>query len=109
MARLSLPSFDSVFKVPDDAPEDPDDDVPSRDEYRSAMFDALVLTHDIFEELRAGVITKEKVKAELKSLSARAKDEDANLFSGKLEGFSSSCADNQALAILLQNASDRIR
>ena len=109
MARPSLPSFDSVFKVPDDAPEDPDDDVPSRDEYRSAMFDALVLTHDIFEELRAGVITKEKVKAELKSLSARAKDEDANLFSGKLEGFSSSCADNQALAILLQNASDRIR
>ena len=109
MARLSLPSFDSVFKVPDDAPEDPDDDVPSRDEYRSAMFDALVLTHDIFEELRAGVITKEKVKAELKSLSARAKDEDANLFSGKLEGFSSSCADNQALAILLQNASDRIK
>jgi serine/threonine protein kinase len=109
MARPSLPSFDSVFKVPDDAPEDPDDDVPSRDEYRSAMFDALVLTHDIFEELRAGVITKEKVKAELKSLSARAKDEDANLFSGKLEGFSSSCADNQALAILLQNASDRIK
>ena len=107
--RLSLPSFDSVFKVPDDAPEDPDDDVPSRDEYRLAMFDALVLTHDIFEELRAGVITKEKVKAELKSLSARAKDEDSNLFSGKLEGFSSSGYDNQALAILLQNASEKIK
>ena len=109
MARPSLPSFDSVFKVPDDAPEDPDDDVPSRDEYRLAMFGALVLTHGIFEELRAGVITKEKVKAELKSLSARAKDEDSNLFSGKLEGFSSSGYDNQALAILLQNASDRIK
>ena len=109
MARPSLPSFDSVFKVPDDAPEDPDDDVPSRDEYRLAMFGALVLTHGIFEELRAGVITKEKVKAELKSLSARAKDGDSNLFSGKLEGFSSSGYDNQALAILLQNASDRIK
>ena len=108
MARPSLPSFDSVFKVPDDAPEDPDDDVPSRDEYRLAMFDALVLTHGIFEELRAGVITKEKAKAELKSLSARAKDEDGTLFSGKLEGFTSN-GENQALAILLQNASDRIK
>lgn len=106
--RLLLPSFDSVFKVPDDAPEDPGDGVPSRDEYRLAMFDALVLTHGIFEELRAGAITKEKAKAELKSLSARAKDDDLNLFSGKLEGFSSN-GENQALAILLQNASDRIR
>lgn len=106
--RLSIPSFESTFKIPDGAVEDPDDDVPSIDAYRVAMFDALVLTHGIFVDLKAGVITKAKAKAELKRLSARAKDEDLDLFDGRFEGFSSS-GENQALAILLQNAADKIK
>ena len=105
---LAIPSFESTFKIPDEAVEEPDDDAPSRDNYRLAMLDALVLTHGIFEDLRAGIITKAKARAELKRLSAKAEDEDADIFDGQFEGFSPS-GENQALAVLLKNAADKIK
>ena len=74
------------------------------------MIDALVLTQDLFADLREGVITPAKARVELRRLCAKAQkdDEDEDLFAGLPDGFAQS-GDNDALAILLKNAANKIK
>ena len=102
--------FASVFEIPPAAKDEPGPKMPSRDDFRLAMIDALVLTQDLFADLREGVITPAKARVELRRLCAKAQkdDEDEDLFAGLPDGFAQS-GDNEPLAILLKNAANKIK
>ena len=77
------PDFDSIIRIPPNAPEEERPGMPSRKQFESARIDAWVLTHDIFADLKKGKVTCEMVVGDLRRLAqmARKDDEAANLFS----------------------------
>lgn len=106
--RLDVPSFDAVFFIPPSAPDEDTDEMPSRETFRQSMFDALALTHSVFLDMKKGLVTRDKARKMLLDMSARAKNDDFNLFSSLPDSYSQ-CGDTQALAILLENAGERLK
>ena len=106
--ELALPDFASTFEIPREAGEESTDAMPSRDEFRSAMVDALVLTQDVFADLKDGVISTAKAKSELGRMWKRAERDDDTLFSGLPDSYTSS-GETRALAILLKNAARKMK
>ena len=104
--QLALPDFSTLFEIPEDAGEEESEAMPSREQFRSALVDALVLTQDDFSALRAGEITVGKLKATLNGLARRARAED-DLFAGFPDSYISS-DENAALAILFRDAAKKL-
>jgi len=104
--EIALPDFASLFEIPEDAGDEETESMPSREQFRSALVDALVLTQDDFSALRAGEITKSKLKASLVALARRARADD-DLFAGFPDSYVSS-DENNALSILLRNAAKKL-
>ena len=100
------PDFDSVVRIPPNAPmEEPEDEdgMPSRGQFEMARIDAWVLTHGIFEDLKAGKITREKAIESLRRLAERAKDEDIALFYSEESSYTQT-GEYAPLAFLLYSA-----
>lgn len=106
--KLATPSFETVFSIPEAAGESGTDTMPSREQFKSAMVDALVLTHGLFTDLKKETVTKDKVRSEFLELSRRAGNYDIDLFSGVSDTYSS-CGENGALAMLLKDAAERMK
>ena len=80
------PDFDSIVRIPPNAPEeDPEDEdgMPSRTQLEKARIDAWVLTHDIFADLKAGKVAREKVVSDLQRLVYKLKGSEMMDFSSK--------------------------
>lgn len=107
-ARLAVPTFESVFEIPDGAGEESTDSMPSREQFRAAMVDALVLTQGVFADLADETITVRKARSELIVLGRRAKNEDMDMYSGLPAGYTSS-DEYAALAILFKEAAKRMK
>ena len=106
-AQATPPLFEEIVLVPADAPEDPEDNRPSLRQLTAALPDAWVLVHDVFSDLRRGVITFEKAVSELEQTANRAERYDQDLFSRYPIYYPSN--ENAALAELLRAAARRIR
>ena len=106
------PDFDSVVRIPDDAPiEDPEEEggMPSRGQFKMAQIDAWVLTHDIFADLKSGKITREKAIGGLRQLAKRVKEGDVGLFDAAGSDIASSYSytqtgEDMVLELLLNSA-----
>ena len=101
--------FDSVFRIPDDAPaeeSDHDDGLPTREQFAMARIDAWVLTHDIFADLKEGKITQEKAAEDLRHMAKLAADDDISLFSAF--DLYSPVGEGMPLAFLLNSAASNI-
>ena len=103
------PAFDSVVRIPPNAPEeDPEDEngMPSRGQLVLARIDAWVLTHDLFADLKAGKITREKAIGDLRRMVRMAQEGDSALFDAKMVGNDSymQAGDMGPLAYLLQTS-----
>lgn len=107
-AKLGVPTFETVFEIPEEAGEDEADGMPSIEQFRSAMVDALVLTQGVFADLRDEAIGLDKARSEISRLWRRAKSDDLDLFSGFPDTYSSS-GESAALAILLKNAVKKLK
>ena len=107
-AKLAIPTFETVFEIPEDAAEEESEGMPSVEQFRSAMVDALVLTQGIFADLREETIGIEKARAEISRLWRRAKADDMDLFSGYPDTYSSS-GESVALSILFKNAVQKLK
>lgn len=107
-AKLGVPTFETVFEIPEEAGEDEADGMPSVEQFRSAMVDALVLTQGVFADLRDEAIGLDKARSEISRLWRRAKSDDLDLFSGFPDTYSSS-GESAALAILLKNAVKKLK
>ena len=105
-SRLQPPIFEEVVFVPKDAPEEETDERASREQLMSALPDAWVLAHGLFDDLRTGRITRAKAVAELNRLAERAEQDDLNLFDN-LPSYTSS-GENAALGELLRAAAKRL-
>ena len=55
--KLALPTFESVFVIPQVESSDDGEDSPTLNELELAQVDAWVLTHKIFDQLKAGKLT----------------------------------------------------
>ena len=103
------PDFDSVVKIPPNAPEeegDDDADMPTRGVFELSRIDAWVATHDLFVDLKAGKITPEKMMAELRRLEKLASEDDENLIPESLDY--ETLGEPPALAYLLNAAASNL-
>ncbi|MBR4616198.1 MAG: hypothetical protein IKO55_11385, partial [Kiritimatiellae bacterium] len=100
------PIFEEVVFVPNDAPEEEADGRASREQLMSALPDAWVLAHSLFDDLRKGIITRPKAVAELNRLAGLAEQDDLNLFDNFT--FYTSSNENAALGELLRAAAKRL-
>jgi len=100
----AMPVFSELFAIPPAAGEDEADEMPSREDFRAAMIDALVLTKDLFADMRKRTVTAEGARAELGRLLMRAQEEDSGLFDGDY----SQNGDFKTLAMLLADAIGRL-
>ena len=105
---LSIPDFAQVFEIPEEAGDEETDSMPSQEQFRSAMVDALVLTQDMFADLKSGVITRAKAQAELKEMWNRCRRDDQRLFAGLPDTFNPS-GETAALSILLKNSVKKMK
>jgi serine/threonine protein kinase len=102
--------FDSVVRIPPDAPDaEPEDDgaLPSYGQFAMARIDAWVLTHDIFASLKSGGITREKAAAELRRLARRVEEDDLYLFAANNSSYVQ-VGDSVPLAFLLHSAASNL-
>ncbi len=102
------PDFDSVVRIPANAPEeDPDDDegMPSRSQLQLARVDMWVLTHDLFADLKVGKVTVEKVLKDLRNFAELAEADDYAFFDDDdvFYGYQQQ-SENRPLAYLLNSA-----
>jgi hypothetical protein len=108
--RCEPQDFDSAVRIPDNAPiEEPEDEegsLPTREQFAMARIDAWVLTHDIFADLKAGKITRERAAEDLRRLAKMAAEEDLALFNS-FDTYSQA-GDNAPLAYLLYSAASNI-
>ena len=72
------------------------------------MPDAWVLVHDVLDDLRMRRITWEKAVSEIEKKAKLAQDGDISLFEGLRYGYSSN-GDEEVLAVLLEEAVERMR
>ena len=107
-AQRAIPAFDDIFEIPEEAGEEETDSMPSIEQFRGAMVDALVITHDLFADLQSGVINTAKARIELNRLRLMARRDEASLFAGLPDTYSPS-DETQALMILLSNAAKKMK
>jgi serine/threonine protein kinase len=102
------PDFDSIVKIPPNAPEEETDGnaMPTRDDFAMARIDAWVLTHDLFADLKAGKVTREKVVGDLRRLLKLADEDELALFDSKMVGVLSytQIGETEPLVYLLRTA-----
>jgi hypothetical protein len=101
--------FDSVVLVPPDAGEESfegEGGLPSRRQFTVARIDAWVLTHDLFADLKAGKITREKAVDELLRIEEVAKNDELALFAPVSVGYGiySQLGETAPLVYLIQSA-----
>lgn len=99
MLRPEMPDFESIVRVPDDAPSEETETMPSREEFIAAQADAWVLTHDVFEKLRRREITLESAKDSLRHAMQNAASDDSRFPDWYQEN-----AESDALLLLLNAA-----
>ena len=95
------------MSVPADAPEESEDDKPTRRQFVAALPDAWLLVHGVFSDLRKGVITAERAVGEIERIANRAAQDELELFT-QYPMYSAS-HESVALAELLRTAARRIR
>lgn len=104
-----LPDFDSVFRIPPNAPEEDAldaNDMPSRNQFALARIDAWVLTHGLFADMKAGRVSPGKLVGEFNRFLKMAENDDANLFGAgtiRCEPYSQ-IGETAPLVYLLQSA-----
>ena len=109
-SRSSIPSFDDVFFVPENAPKDePEDErsMPSQDQLNAALPDAWVLFHGVMKDLKAGRISRECAVERARTLARKAERDEIVT----CEEFPNSYCPNgepSALAFLLRQAAEKI-
>ena len=77
--KCEIPDFESTVCIPRDVPSAESDDEPTREEYKRALVDAWVLTHDIFLKLKKGELARDEAIRELGDLAKRVAEEDGEL------------------------------
>lgn len=104
------PDFDSTVQIPPNAPEEENvsnaNAMPSRGQFALARIDAWVLTHNLFADLKAGKVSREKVIDELCRMARMAKNNDLELYNHLT--FYSQIGESEALAYLLFSASSNL-
>ena len=106
-ARIPPPAFEEIVFVPDDAPEEETDERASGEQLAAAAPSAWLLSHEIFANLRKGLVTWEKAELDLKQLAERAEQDDTNLFD-RHPLYNPNVSLNKAMAELLRAAAQRI-
>ena len=109
-AKLALPGFSDVVFVPASAPEDERPDMPSREQLQTALPDAWMLLHTIFEDLRREEITREKAAESIKVLSIRVRRDDPTLYNAydNYNWNADTTAEANPLAYLLDQAERKL-
>ena len=98
--------FDAMVRIPPDAPrEEPEDGdgLPTRGQFELAQIDAWVLAHDIFTDLKAGKITREKARDELNRKAGKVLENDIDFPDSYIQ-----MGENEPLAYLLRSAASNI-
>ena len=98
--------FDAMVRIPPNAPrEEPEDDdgLPTRGQFELAQIDAWVLAHDIFTDLKAGKITREKARDELNRKAGKVLENDIDFPDSYIQ-----MGENEPLAYLLRSAASNI-
>ena len=75
----TIPSFDDVFFVPENAPKEESEDersMPSQDQLQAALPDAWVLFHGVMKDLKDGRISRECAAERARTLARKAADDD---------------------------------
>lgn len=101
--------FDFAVRIPDNAPAEEyssGGELPTRSQFVMARIDAWVLTHDIFADLKAGKITREKAADDLRRMARMAEQNDVSLFNAF--GMYSQVGEGMPLAYLLNSAASNI-
>ena len=105
-AYMNAPAFEDVVFVPNDAPDDDDDNdahIP-RSELEAAIPDAWMLLHETFADLRRGAISGKAAISTMEMLAIKAKRDD-DMFGDSY----SANGDNEALYELLRAAIARMK
>ena len=108
---VPTPTFEDVFSVPDNAPEESEsDDTPTRVQFEFALVDAWILVHTVFSDLRSGEITYEKAVSDIERLAKRAasNENDESLYGPYAENYNLGYQ-REALAELLRDAANRMK
>ena len=111
LSRVPPPTFEDVFSVPNNAPEEAeDDDTMTRVQFEFALVDAWILVHTVFSDLRSGEITYEKAVSDIERLAKRAaSDESDNSLYGPYTENYVLGYQRGALAELLRDAAKRMK
>ena len=80
--------------------------MPSRSQFVLARIDAWVLTHDLFADLKAGKITREKAIGDLQRMVRTAQENELALFDARTVGvdFYTQMGETRPLVYFLQTA-----
>ena len=97
-ARLALPTFESLFEMPNAGRGSV-----SREEVRSALIDALVATRRLFADLHQGAITPEKFEAELSRMLEVVRNNETDSLFVEYPDYMQN-GDDEVLATLFRNA-----
>ena len=107
-SRSSVPSFDDVFFVPWNAPEEePEDErgMPSQDQLNAALPDAWVLFHGVMKDLKAGRISRECAAERARTLARKVADDE--MYDEFPESYCPN-GESTALAFLFRQAAEKI-
>ena len=105
-SRSSIPSFDDAFFVPEDAPKEELEDMPSQGQLQAALPDAWVLFHGVMKDLRTGRISRECAADRARTLARKVADEDM-LYDEFPDSYFQN-GESTALAFLLRQAAEKI-
>ena len=107
-SRSSIPSFDDVFFVPENAPKEESEDersMPSQDQLNAALPDAWVLFHGVMKDLKAGRISRRTAAERARTLARKVVDDDMD---DVFPDWYCQNGESTALAFLLRQAAGKI-
>ena len=111
-SRPAVLSFDDVFFVPENAPEEePEDErgMPSQDQLNAALPDAGVLFHGVMKDLKTGRISRECAAERARALALKADCDDLDvMYDDEFSGGYIQNGESKALAFLLRQAAEMI-
>ena len=103
--KLQVPTFDDVFVIPSDGSAA--NGIFQGESGTLALIDAWVLTHGLFRDLHAGVMTAQAVAERLSALAKKAEQDDMNLFD--VNSRYSQVGEMEPLAVIMRNAAAKMR
>ena len=103
--KLQVPTFDDVFVIPSDGSAA--NGIFQGESGTLALIDAWVLTHSLFSDLHAGVLTAQAVAERLSVLAKKAERDDINLFD--VNSRYSQVGEMEPLAAIMRNAATKMR